>query len=135
MTTVYACVGMEASYEAYDYRHGCLPETRRTLSVETLNVTAGTLPELLQKLRAKYGLELDDLWYPEDENQDADSCRVGFNRLETEDGAVPTEREKDRWRRRQLKFYLADYDFRLEKRQLSGIPLVEFHAAEITTHD
>ena len=130
MSTQYACTYFSKEAEEDQFEHGCVGG-RHGVMAEACNIASATLPGLLKALGDHYGLDLDDVWPP---GEDGTEGRMAYNRLETDDGDVPDTSEMMAWKRGELRLWLADYDFTIEKRQVSPIPRAEFDAAGIKYH-
>jgi hypothetical protein len=127
---IYACTYVEKRVEVDVYETGCQGESRLILSQKE-DIQSGSLEDLIERLRLVYGLAMDDLFVPDENGK---IFRIGFNRLEEEDGNEPTESELELWKRGKEWLYLADYDFLVEKRVVSPINVEEFVAAGIKIH-
>ena len=95
---------------------------------EIVNITADSLPHLFKRIGNRYGIHIDDLWLA-----DETLNRVGFNRLEVEDGNEPSDREKSLWKDGKLKMWLANYEFYIEARELKPFRKADFKGMK--THD
>lgn len=129
----YCCDYAERRVEVDDYDEGCqLDEDTRDMGwfVDT-DLSSDTLAGLIQEIRNQYGLEMDDLFIPDDDDT---TTIIGFDRLENADGEVPTKHERTQWKKGRLKLYRADYSFSVCKRKVSPIPVSEFDKAGITHH-
>lgn len=101
---------------------------------ERPDVEAPTLAGLIQALGERYGLKIDDVWFPADEMTETET-RIGFNRLENESGGEPRESTIERWKRGEVTLYLADYDFRIQRREVAAVSLDEIKAAGLKYHE
>ena len=131
MKTVYACTFVEKSAEEDHFENGCDPSTLVCLMHERCSIQADTLPGLLKSLGKQFCLEIDDVFVSHD---DGEINRIGFNRLEDEEGNEPTADQKQRWEQGDLTLYLADYDFLIEKRTVEPIHLEDFTGSGIKFH-
>lgn len=130
MRTVYACTHVEKTTCEDHYERGCDTISSCVL-YESVNHTSDTFAGLLQELRKHYGLELDDLFLPSDEDE---LHYFGFNRLEMGDGQEPREYYLNRWKKGEYKLYLADYLFSIEKLVVCAVPIAEIQAAQVKVH-
>lgn len=121
---VYACTFVEKTAEVDDFKKGCVG-ARQTVFAERCDVEAGSLEGLLAALSERFFLDIDSVWAPPDE-EDGSVTRLGYNRLETEDGSEPTPVELRLWKKGQLTLYLCDYEFRVEHRCVRPLELQEF---------
>ncbi len=127
----YFCTYVSKEVRVDNYETGC--ETERVCTMaKRCDVGADTVPELLKAIGERYGLDVDDLFIPGDD--DDDITHVGFNRNETADGYEPTERELKGFKRGTVKLWLADYTFAVEYRETRPLRLEEISAAGIKTH-
>ncbi len=133
MNTIYACTHVEKCAEKDDYENGCDPSTQVCVMHERCNVQADTLPGLLKVLGKQLYLDIDDVFVPDDDDN-GDITRIGFNRLENEDGDEPTADQERRWKQGEITLYLADHYFLIEKRYVSPIRLEEFPSNGIRFH-
>lgn len=88
---------------------------------------------MLKALGKQLYLDIDDVFVPDDDDN-GNITRIGFNRLENEDGDEPSQEQQRRWKRGEMTLYLADYNFLIEKRNVSPIRLEEFQANGIRVH-
>jgi hypothetical protein len=130
MQTLYACTFIEKEAEVDSWETGCDPSTRTCVMNERVNIAAPTLALLIQSIGNYLGLEIDDVWVPEQE-----SGHIGFNRLEDAEGNEPSERLKEAWKADKAKLYLADYHFAIEKRQVSTVDRAEFDQFSVKHHE
>jgi hypothetical protein len=91
-------------------------------------IRAETLPQLINKLNARYGLDIDSLWVGAIEDG-----RMSFNRQENGLGWSPTDDQIERWKRGELQMWLADWDFCIEKFITQPITHEDF--AGLATHE
>jgi hypothetical protein len=125
MKTLYACTRLAKDVEIDRFENGCDPTTRTCVLAERMNVTSGTLPGLLEAIAERLGLDLDDVWVPEET-----LTYIGYNRLENGDGDEPTKAQKRRWKKGTETLYLADYYFAIEKRTVEPVSRQEFAGIE-----
>lgn len=133
MNTIYACTHVEKCAEKDDYENGCDPSTQVCVMHEHCNVLADSLPGLLTALGKQFYLDIDDVFVPDDDDNGI-ITRIGYNRLENEDGDKPNQEQERRWKQGETTLYLADYGFLIEKRNVSPIRLEEFPANGIRFH-
>ena len=88
MNTIYACTHVEKCAEKDDYENGCDPSTQVCVMHERCNVLADSLPGLLTALGKQFYLDIDDVFVPDDDDNGI-ITRIGYNRLENEDGDKP----------------------------------------------
>lgn len=129
--TQYACTYIEKRATLDDYTTGCEMTSNCVMS-EKANIISDTLPGLLAAIGGQLFIEIDDVWIP---GEDGIVDRIGYNRLETQDGRKPCARELAAWRKRKLKLWLCDYDLAIEKRTIEPIELDEFKLAGIKFHE
>jgi hypothetical protein len=132
MNMVYACTHVEKCAEKDHFESGCDLRSRVCVLHERCNVQADTLPGLLKALGKHFYVDIDDVFVPDDDN--GDITRIGYNRLENEDGDEPSQEQQRRWKAGKENLYLADYDFLIEKRTVEPIRMEEFQAAGIKSH-
>ncbi len=131
METVYACTHVTKEVSTWHPTEGA--SFRRTCTMdESCNTTASTLASLIRNIGERYFLDLEDLFLPGEEDEPVDW--FDFNRVETNDCDVPSEEEEAEWERGELKLYLCDYSFHIEKRIVAPIDRSEFALAHIKTH-
>ena len=133
MKTVYACPFVEKASEEDRFESGCDTDTRVCIMHERCSIQADTLPGLLKSLGKHFGLDIDDVFVPDDDDS-GNIARIGFNRLENEEGDEPSTDQKQRWEQGDVTLYLADYDFIIEKRTVEPIHLEEFTGSGIKFH-
>lgn len=133
MNTVYACTFIEKCAEEDHVENGCDPDSQVCVRHERCNIQADTLPGLLKALGKQFYLDIDDVFVPDDDDN-GNIARIGFNRLENEDGGEPTADQQRRWKRGEMTLYLADYHFLVEKRTVEPIRLEEFTGNGIKFH-
>jgi hypothetical protein len=121
MKTLYACTHVAKDVEIDNFERGCDPATRACIMAERMNVTSGTLPGLLEAIAERLGLDLDDVWVPEET-----LTYIGYNRLENGDGDEPTKEAQRRWKKGKETLYLADYYFAIERRTVEPVSREEF---------
>lgn len=129
MLTVYACTLVEKEVEVDSYENGADPDTRKCLLSQKENIKAQSLVELVRKIGEAYGLEMDDLFLPQEP-----VTYVGFNRLENNEGFEPTPAEMAKFKKGLINLWLADYTFGIEKRHLESIERGDFYNAGIKFH-
>lgn len=134
ISMVYACTHVSIMSQVDDYEKGCNPNTLICVMAEKANIESDTLAGLVEKIGNEYGLEINDLWIPDDDGNKLID-RIGFSRMEDADGCDVSEQELNDWRAGKLTLYLADYDFRIEKREVSPVPLQEFIEAKIKYYE
>ena len=124
MNAVFACTFIEKRAQEDDFDRGCDPETLVTTMCERVNITAASIPELLQKIGTTYCLDLEDVWIDNDDGGDV--SRIGYNRLELADCGEPDERQLEQWKQGKLTLYLVDFDFSVEQRYVGAVPVGAF---------
>lgn len=129
---VYRCTRASKEVEIDDYEEGLTNKGRSCVMDQECGITAESLPELIRKVGSYYGLDIDDVFIPGDEDEDI--AYVGYNRLENADGDEPDDDEKEDWKKGECTLYLADYSFHIEKCQTLPITKKDFEEAKITTH-
>jgi len=123
MNTVFACTFIEKRAQEDDFDHGCDPDTLVVTMHERVNITALSLPELLQQIGRTYCLDLDDVWIEDDTDG---VRRISYNRLELANCDEPDKRQLEQWKRGKLTLYLVDFDFCIEQRQVEAVPVDAF---------
>jgi hypothetical protein len=126
MEAVFACAFIEKRAQEDDFHHGCDPDTLVTTMLERVNITAPSIPELIQKIGTTYCLDLDDVWI----DDDGGVGRIGYNRLELANCDEPDERQLDQWKRGKLTLYLVDFDFAIEQRHVGAVPVEAFQGVK-----
>lgn len=129
--TVYACTFVEKTAEEDDFERGCIGK-RSCIIADDVNIESDTLKGLIAACGERYGLDIDDVFLPDDDNGIVNG--FGFNRLEDGDSNEPTERQKALWKERKLTLYLADYYFAVEARCVLPLTVAEFKASGIASH-
>lgn len=128
--TVYACTWVEKLAEEDDFVHGVSGRPTLILS-ERCDLAAPTFGTLLEKIKTRFFLEeVSDLFLPGD---DDGVSHIGVSQLETADGNLPSDRERDLWREGKFKLFLCDYTFGVESRQVRPLTPDEV-AAVAATH-
>jgi hypothetical protein len=122
MEAVFACTLIEKRAQEDDFDHGCDPDTLITTMQQAVNITAPSLPELLQQIGKTYCLDLDDVWIDEGNGV----SRIRYNRLELANCDEPDERQLELWKRGKLTLYLVDFDFAIEQRHVGAVPVEAF---------
>ncbi|WP_437230170.1 hypothetical protein SH661x_001818 [Planctomicrobium sp. SH661] len=122
MRNEFACVHAEKRAEIDHYETGCDPESGRYVLSQRENITAGTLPALIQRIGDYFGLSIDYV--------SAGPGRIEYNRLETADGEAPTDRQRASWEAGRLTLYLADYSFRIERRTVRELERADLDGIE-----
>lgn len=118
----YCCTFVEKTAEEDDFKKGCVG-SRVTVLANKCDISAPTLKELIEKLQNEFFVDMSYLFIAEhSEPVEWISC----NQLETVDCNVPTEQERDMWKKGETKLYLCDYSFRVERRFTSPIEFSEF---------
>ena len=130
MNTVFACTFVEKRAQEDNFANGCDLDTLVVTMQEPVNITAPSLPELLQQIGKTYCLDLDDVWI--DDNEDGVSG-ISFNRFELADCDEPDERQIELWKQGKLTLYLVDFDFAIEQRQVASVPVAAFQ--EVKFHN
>ncbi len=115
MGTVYACTHVTKEVSTWHPTEGASFQRTFTMD-ESCNTTASTLASLIRNIGERYFLDLEDLFLP------------------GEDCDVPSKEEEAEWERGELKLYLCDYSFHIEKRIVAPIDRSEFALAHIKTH-
>lgn len=128
----YACTHIVKEAEQEHYEEGAVAGTRVCVMDKSCNITAPSLTELIEAIGKCYGLDIDDVFIPGDDDEDI--TWIGYNRLENNVGHEPSPSEDQAWRRGEETLYLADYLFHIEKRVVLAIHESDFDAAGITTH-
>ena len=131
MKTVYAATTATKEVARDHYDKGEV-ENRRCTMHESINVQADSLAGLLDKLRDRYALALDDLFIPADEGEPAWS--FDFDQYEDADGFEVGPDRMDEHKSGKLKVWHAIYSFTIERRTSEPIAPDEFRAAGIRTH-
>lgn len=139
MPTRYVCTFIEKTGCVDDFDKGCETKYKLVFAKKTF-ITAPTLPALIVNLERWCNIKIDDVWYPDDENDRASDghTRIGFNQLE--DGLrtqarKPSKAQLAKWKEGKHTLYLCDYSFIIEKRTTEPVPREEFIATNIKTHE
>lgn len=122
---MYVCTYVRKDITEDNYEKGCSLTSKCVLS-EAILLTSGTLKGMIEEIKKRFGLKMDELFMPED-----DSSYIGFNRLEKA-GKEPTEEDLEEWRKGNLQLFLADYTFSVEKRE--SIRRIEYEEIGIPTY-
>ncbi len=134
MRTVYACTHVSKRVEKDFFETGCDPGSGHFTMDEHSDVTGLDMAELLSKLGDRYGLDIDDVWIADEQPELEGVSRIGYNRLECDDGTPPDRHEEYEWRHDQRRYlWLADYDFMVEKRTVEHVPIGEIMGV-VKTH-
>lgn len=140
MTIQYACTYLVKAIQRDDFEKGCVGKHEMTFS-GPMHVMAPTLTQLLQAIGKELNLALDNVYLfgavdEEGGEEIPDTvARISYNRLETAEGYVPLSREVARWRRGETILWLADYDFMIERRDVTPIDREEFVKSGIKFHE
>lgn len=132
--TVYACTSVEKLASDWDPTEGASTHSR-TILCQRSNITSDSLVGLVEAIGQHYFLDLDDLWIPDNDEEPGQINTIGYNRVETVDSDEPTTQETEQWKRGELKLYLCDYSFAIEKRTVAMVGLEEFDLAGIKHHE
>jgi hypothetical protein len=132
MKVTYACTYVEKTAEEDNYEEGLIQGTHVCTMSESCNIVAPDLGKLIYRIGNYYCLDIDDVFIPGEEDEPV--THIGFNRLEDVDGNEPTESQMEEFKRGEVKLYLADYTFAIEKRIEDQITRDEFTRAGIKTH-
>ena len=127
MNTVFACTFIEKRAQEDDFAHGCDLDTLVVTMQERVNITAPSLPELLQQIGKTYCLDLDDVWIDDD---DGGVSGISYNRLELADCDEPDKRQIELWKQGKLTLYLVDFDFSIEQRHVGVVPVEAFQGVK-----
>ena len=127
MKTVYACTFVEKTAEEDNYEKG-LTDKRQTILWDKCNITAETLLELVDKIKNNFGVDFSYVFLQCDD----EPTRFTTNQLENADSETPTLQEEQAWKKGELKLYLCDYSFLIEKRNVEPIGPEEFEQLRIT---
>lgn len=131
MNTLFACTFIEKRAQEDDFDHGCDSDTLVVTMQERVNITAPSLPELLQQIGTTYCLDLDDVWLDDGNNGGNDGVsRVSYNRLELANCDEPDKRQLALWKRGKLTLYLVDFDFSVEQRYVGAVPGEAFQSVK-----
>lgn len=128
--TTYAATSVEKLASHWDPNEGASIESWCVMH-ESLNVTAPSLPDLVAKLNERFFLTIDEFFLPGD---GMEITYFGFNRVETGDCDEPTLQELDQWENGDLKLFLCDYTFTVEKREVQSLTRADFDRAGLKTH-
>lgn len=116
MSTIYVCTRMTKEAVEDDFEHGEEPNTEVFCCEERSTSGAPTLRDLMKALSEEWALDIEFAILDDDEgNGTVDSFR--WNRMETDEGqeeATPEQVEK--WKKGELKLYLATFTFYIQKR-------------------
>lgn len=129
----FVCTHLVKEGEQDHYQEGAVPGTRFCAMDCPCTISAPTLKELISKVGSYYGLDIDDVFLPID-NDNEEIAFIGYNRLENSEGNEPSPSEQRAWQRGDETLYLADYSLHIEKRIVQPIHKSDFDAAGITTH-
>lgn len=127
MKTVYACTFVEKTAEEDNYEKG-LTGKRQTILWDKCNIVAETLLELVDKIKNNFGVDFSYVFLQCDD----EPARFTTSQLENADSETPTLQEKQAWEKGEVKLYLCDYSFLVEKRKVEPIPTEEFEQLGIT---
>ena len=122
MNTVFACTFIEKRAQEDDFDHGCDPDTLVVTMQERVNITAPSLPELLQQIGRTYCLDLDHVWIDDEDGV----SRISYKRLELASCDEPDKRQLGLWKRGKLTLFLVDFDFAIEQRYVGAVPVEAF---------
>jgi hypothetical protein len=124
---MFCCTHVEKCVTVDHFETGCELK-RRCVMDENVFIRAETLPELINKLNARYSLDIDSLWVGAIEDG-----RIGFNRMENAHGHEPEPYEVEAWKKGNRQMWLADWDFCIEKFITQPITHEDF--AGLATHE
>ena len=126
MNTVFACTFIEKRAQEDDFDHGCDPDTLVVTMQERVNITAPSLPELLQQIGRTYCLDLDHVWIDDEDGV----SRISYKRLELANCDEPDKRQLGLWKRGKLTLFLVDFDFAIEQRHVGAVPVEAFRSVK-----
>lgn len=129
MSYVYKCTGWSKFACVDDYEQGCELKGQWVAHEDIRPIAAQSMPELIRRIGSHFGLEIDDVWLG-----NLDSGSIGYNQLEDEDGNEASPRQLEAWKRGDLKLYLCDYTFFVEK-QSAAVPLTLEDFEGVKTHE
>lgn len=128
----YACTYIEKTAEEDSYEGGLIEGTHVCTMSQSENIVAPTLDKLIHRIANAFGLDIDDVFIPGEDDEPV--TYIGFNRMEDVDGNGASERQMEGFKKGEVKLYLADYTFAIEKRIEDPITRDEFTRAGITIH-
>jgi len=114
------------------YENGCEPETSVCKVSQRVYTEADTLKGLIENLAHEWGLNDNpsEGWIlMRDEN--TDKVRIIYQQIENADGMAMSDTEKKRWKKGEIKMWLADYSFTVEKVPVETISIDDDEAASI----
>jgi len=114
------------------YEEGCQPGTGICKLSQKINTEADTLKGLIEKLAQEWGFNENpsDGWIlMRDEGMG--TVRIIYQQTENADSMPPSEAEKERWKKGEIKMWLADYSFTVEKVRAESISIDDNEAASI----
>ncbi len=97
---MYQIKGIHKTSQKDNWKNGCSLESQ-TFYID-VNLSAETLPELIEKFKSFVGSE-HLVFFEEEPNQ------IDIQRTENVDGYDPSERELTAWKDGEVDLYLADY--------------------------
>ena len=111
----YRAVYLSADTEEDKWGDGCQPGTRCCKMDQKISVESDSLKGLLETLAQEWGFseEPSDGWIMM-RNHD-DTVRLIYQQNENADGHPLTDSERERWKKNEIKVWLADYSFAVEK--------------------
>lgn len=136
---VYTCTFVEKTVQIDSYENGVDPNSTITALSEPCYTDASSLPELIKKLGQNYGLNIDDVSL-NTVNVDNGIKTVekvtffSYNRLENVDCNEPAESEMALFKKGEIKLFLCEYCFMIEKQAIELIKADEFAGIGIKIH-
>lgn len=117
---MFVCTHVEKRVTVDNWQNGCDVDSRCVM-LDAIDIAADSMQALILAIGEQFDLALETVWIPE-----FPAGRIGYNRLETETGGVPTAAEMEAWKHGKEALYLADYDFLIERRETSDVDESEF---------
>jgi len=134
----YILVERMVSYvERDDPEHGCDPDSSRMREYATINKRFKTIEEARLDMAREWILDKDvNAWAINRDMKTAKPNRLDCSQMEKEDGTRMTEKDIERWRKKEIEGFCVDYlfSFRIEIVEESFLTDEEIEEAGIQEH-
>jgi len=128
----YRATYLMADTEEDIYSEGCQPGTGVCKLSQKVNREADTLNGLIEKLAQEWGFNENprEGWIMM-RDDDRDTVRIIYQHHENADGMTMTDTEREQWKKGEIKMWLADYSFTVEKVPAETLRIEDDEAASI----
>lgn len=118
MKKIYACTWIEKTAMRDHATDGADPSSVVTVMCESVNLTAPTMAELLEKIRRTYFVDVSTV--------SAEPGRISLSQTETDDGDIPTTTQLREFEAGSLPLFICDYSFAVEVREVRELTADDF---------